>query len=221
MKIVRATTMILFGVLPAFVFFWWMFQGCRFAYLPNPQVIDWGIPQWGRPVVNVALVCFYGAVHSALAQAGAPRPFFMVVAGLTSLGVIVAWQPTEGGLWRIGEDTLSWVVGLAQFLGWLIIQAWCGTQLGFGKFLGWENEDLELVVTGPYCVVRHPMHFILLWNLTVTPAMTADRLAMLIGVCLYLFCGGIAAEEARMGEEFGDEWRAYKANVPMLIPRWW
>ena len=220
MRIVRATVVILLGVLPARVLLWFVVQGCQFPYLPSTQMVDWEVPNWGRPVVNVGLVCFYGAIHSALAQAGAPRPFFMVVAGTASLGLIVAWQPISGEVWRLGGDLFSWCWGAGQFVLWLGLQAWAGSQLGFGRFLGWENADPELVTSGPYAFIRHPMHAVMLLNLVVAPHMSADRLAMLLGVCLYLFCGGIQSEEERMEEEFGDKWRAYKANVPMLIPRW-
>ena len=75
-----------------------------------------------------------------------------------------------------------------------------------------------LQVTGPYRLVRHPLH--LGWILLVfgTARMTGDRLTFAVLTTTYLVIA-VRWEERSLAESFGDDYGRYKAAVPWrLIP---
>jgi len=81
-------------------------------------------------------------------------------------------------------------------------------------------EDHELVRTGPYAMVRHPIYASML-------AMLAAMLLLLtawpgIVIALVLFLAGtemrVRAEDALLAQRFPREFSAYKSTVPAYIP---
>ncbi len=70
---------------------------------------------------------------------------------------------------------------------------------------------------GLYRFVRHPIYTGALIFLWAAPQLTWNGLALRLGFTLYFILGGMA-EEKRLVEEFGDEYRAYRMRTPMLIP---
>jgi protein-S-isoprenylcysteine O-methyltransferase Ste14 len=75
----------------------------------------------------------------------------------------------------------------------------------------------ELVVTGPYRWVRHPLYFWGLVFLWLMPQMTVNRLALTVVLSCYLYVGSLF-EERRLVAEFGEAYRRYQRQVPRLIP---
>lgn len=79
----------------------------------------------------------------------------------------------------------------------------------------------QLITTGPYRWVRHPMYssFLLfnggLWLLTSN--WVAGGAAFLGFLWMYL--DRVGREEVLMAEAFGDEWDAYSARTGRIIPR--
>jgi len=65
--------------------------------------------------------------------------------------------------------------------------------------------------------VRHPLYtagLIFIWLLT---EMTVNRLALNIGLSLYLVIGALY-EERKLVLEFGQAYQEYRERTPMLIP---
>lgn len=213
-QVLRAAVILLFGIVPSLVFFWWIVHGCEFWYFSGALMESSG----GRDVLwNAFLFCTFGIVHSVLAEIGVNRLVYLIVAGVTSLAVIAFWVPALGTLWQVGGKELSWWFGTVQFLVWLAIHNWIIATGGWAEFLGIREMEKRLITSGPYALCRHPMHANILFSLLLTPHMTADRLTMLTAVGLYLLAA-IPIEEARLQESFGLEWRSYKAQTPLLIP---
>lgn len=81
-----------------------------------------------------------------------------------------------------------------------------------------EEKAPELVTSGWYARVRHPLYvaaFVLVW---LIPEMTVNRLALCIVLSLYLFIGAFF-EERKLLKDFGQQYADYRAHVPMFIPR--
>lgn len=79
------------------------------------------------------------------------------------------------------------------------------------------KESGELVTGGLYKLTRHPLYtysLILVW---ASPQMTANSLALYIGVTLYILIG-IIFEERKLARTFGDAYTSYRKVTPMLIP---
>ena len=87
-------------------------------------------------------------------------------------------------------------------------------QLFFGKAV----SDEQLVISGFYRWVRHPLYtagFFLLW---ASPDMTRNGFALKLGLTLYLIAGAYV-EERKLVKAFGDAYVSYSERVPMFFPR--
>jgi protein-S-isoprenylcysteine O-methyltransferase Ste14 len=81
------------------------------------------------------------------------------------------------------------------------------------------KEDHELIVRGPYRLVRHPIYTGLLAMLLAT-AMEYGHLAGMIGLLLSFLSFWIkaSAEEEVMVKQFPDQYPAYRERVKRIIP---
>jgi protein-S-isoprenylcysteine O-methyltransferase Ste14 len=83
-----------------------------------------------------------------------------------------------------------------------------------------EGADRELVTTGPYSLVRHPLYTsVALLVLRWLGFLFGTWLGALIGVALYMGSRLFApAEEAELAGQFGPQWDAYcrRVRVPWL-----
>jgi protein-S-isoprenylcysteine O-methyltransferase Ste14 len=93
-------------------------------------------------------------------------------------------------------------------------------QLSGLKGLIHSKTNNELMITGIHKVVRHPLYsgtFIFIWGLLIL----FPSLSLFISdtiITLYTLIG-LRFEEKKLEKEFGDAYRIYKEEVPMIIPR--
>ncbi len=102
-----------------------------------------------------------------------------------------------------------------EFLG--IRQAW---EYLKGRPVGGDVEGIRinrLVTTGLYQIVRNPMYLGGVLIFTFEPNITRNWLTVSILADLY-FIWGAWVEQRRMLERFGDQYRDYMKEVPLLIP---
>ncbi len=121
----------------------------------------------------------------------------------------------------------DWDTGLALAgvsLAWAgaALAVWAKLTLGrwFSASFG-VKPDHELITTGPYAIVRHPMYSALL-TMGVGFALAANS-AVTLGVAVLFavpFTLHTYIEEQLFVKHFGDEWREYAARVPRLVPGW-
>jgi protein-S-isoprenylcysteine O-methyltransferase Ste14 len=81
------------------------------------------------------------------------------------------------------------------------------------------KENHELMVRGPYRLVRHPIYTGLLAMVTAT-MMQQGRIGGLVGLIL-VFAGlwiKMRNEEELMGKQFPDQYGAYRERVKRIIP---
>ncbi len=103
-----------------------------------------------------------------------------------------------------------------EFLG--IRQVW---RYLSGKGVSGNLEGLtqkELITTGVYGVVRHPMYLGAILFFTFEPRISVNGLTVTVLADLY-FIWGAFIEERRFLRMFGDQYREYMKKVPRLIPR--
>lgn len=81
------------------------------------------------------------------------------------------------------------------------------------------KQGHELIRTGPYAIVRHPIYTGLLTALLGTALLTGEWRA-LIAVVLFAiaFLRKLGIEERFMREMFGEQYERYRAEVPALVP---
>jgi protein-S-isoprenylcysteine O-methyltransferase Ste14 len=114
-------------------------------------------------------------------------------------------------------------IGLSITIAGLGLSVWARFYLG----KNWSGlievkEGHELMRSGPYAIVRHPIYsgFMLA---TLGTAIAYGELSGLIAFVLILAAWGYKArlEEKAMIEQFGAEYETYRHNVKGLIPFIW
>lgn len=98
-------------------------------------------------------------------------------------------------------------------------------QTGIWSFLGVrqllksteDNPAPQLVLRGLYRCVRHPLYTAGLIMLWLMPVMTANLLALVVGLSLYIVVGAVFEERKLVGE-FGEAYIRYQQHTPMLLP---
>lgn len=104
----------------------------------------------------------------------------------------------------------------------LMLMAYSVMQTGAMRFLGFARQNSngqpqDFVQDGLYKWVRHPIYTASLVLLWVTPSITPLRSLFSVLATLYIFIG-IIFEERKLVREFGEQYTAYQAHTPMLIP---
>lgn len=81
-------------------------------------------------------------------------------------------------------------------------------------------EGHELITTGVYSLVRHPIYTALLARLIATGLTFSHWITIMIAVIVYLIGTKIrtVSEERLLSEAFGEKFEDWKARVPGLIP---
>ncbi len=94
---------------------------------------------------------------------------------------------------------------------------------GIGQFMRFLRGDQiinpapQLIISGPYKLIRHPLYFFSLVLLWLVPVMTLSILVINLALSLYFWIGSIV-EEKRLQVIFGDKYREYQQRVPRLFP---
>jgi protein-S-isoprenylcysteine O-methyltransferase len=115
------------------------------------------------------------------------------------------------------------IIGLALTLAGLLFAGWARFFLG----RNWSGsitikEDHQLMQSGPYAIVRHPIYSGLLFALLGT-AIAFGRLRNFLGLVLATIAWRLKSlvEERYMTEQFGAEYTNYKRRVKALVPFIW
>jgi protein-S-isoprenylcysteine O-methyltransferase Ste14 len=137
------------------------------------------------------------------------------------IGVLVIVLIRLGAFRDHGLNSDPWraLVGLVLFAVGLGFAIWARVHLGrnWGSPMSQKN-DPELVASGPYRLVRHPIYS----GILVASIGTAVALswAWLIAVALagVYFVYSAIIEERNLTEQFPDTYPAYKCSTKMLVP---
>ncbi len=128
----------------------------------------------------------------------------------------------SASLWStlLGLGETGMMIGM--ILGYAILFAGIGIFMEGWRELHKARQESRLVTDRLYGLVRHPQYtglFIGLFGEGIVhwPTVFSVALFPIIVVAYYLLA---RSEERQVEQEFGDEYRAYRARVPMFIPRW-
>lgn len=147
-------------------------------------------------VVTLAPIMVYIWITGSVIYAVPPEveDIFYVLQLIGSIGVVISLLQID----------LMRFVGIAQIIAYL------------------RNEPLplppeKLQTRGLYRLVRHPLYFFSLMSLWFISPMTDTMLVFNVAATLYFVVGSLI-EEKRMLRYFGEEYRAYQAQVAWMIP---
>jgi protein-S-isoprenylcysteine O-methyltransferase Ste14 len=135
------------------------------------------------------------------------------------VAVVLPWLIVQPVSWPTGVV----LVGIVPLVLGLGISAWCVTLFatrGRGTPAPWDAPR-RFVAIGPYRLVRNPM-YLGVGSIVFGEAILFGSLPLLgylavLAVVWHLFV--ILWEEPSLERTFGDEYRAYRANVPRWLPR--
>jgi protein-S-isoprenylcysteine O-methyltransferase Ste14 len=152
---------------------------------------------------------------------------YAIASGIVLLGVIVFWQESSQML-ITPHGILRWpfrIVYLLSLLGFVWGVKALGSFDPFGyrpilnRLRGKQPRQNPFVVRGPYRWVRHPLYLFMILMIWSCPDLTMDRLFFNILWTGWIVIGSIL-EERDLIAAFGEPYRKYQKDVPMLIPRW-
>jgi protein-S-isoprenylcysteine O-methyltransferase Ste14 len=194
-----------------------------------PLSVPIAMPQiWFFDVLSLA---FFGLVIRAMLrrerETGGRRE------GRSRLGILLqgiaigsmAVGPVRPSLPWFSSPAIAGCVGVLILMGGAVaLFAWSSRTLG----RNWSIEartlaDHELVRTGPYARVRHPIYLAMLLFLLGFAVALGHYLQLVIAIPLFLIGTRLRtdAEERLLEQSFGAEFRVYRDSTPALFPKMW
>jgi len=230
-----------YGVLCYLVFFGTFLYAIGFiGDVMVPKSIDSGrtAPLGEALLINAALLTLFAVQHSTMARplfkkmwtrivpAQVERSTYVLLSSLALILLFALWEPIGGVVWKVEQPALRSVLyglfalgfglvlistflinhfdlfGLRQV--WLYLRGKPYTQLRFGTPILYRH-------------VRHPLYLGWLFAFWATPTMTIAHLVFAIATTAYIFLA-IQFEEKDLIDMFGEDYKRYKQNVPMIVP---
>lgn len=185
------------------------------------------LPQWW--LFDVLSLVFFAMIVRAMIHR--PRESGARTDRRSRSGIIL--QSVAIGLAGIGSvrPHLAWfsAAAIASYAavsllmgGAIFLFAWSSSTLG----KNWSIEartldDHELIRSGPYSRVRHPIYLAMLLFLLGLAASLGHWLQLIVAVPLFLLGTRIRtdAEERLLEDRFGDDFRDYRSSTPAIIPK--
>jgi protein-S-isoprenylcysteine O-methyltransferase Ste14 len=137
---------------------------------------------------------------------------------LETAGILFAWlwlpNTPVPGTGRVIASML--LAPVAAVFGWLAVRH-LGKQL---RILAGLYADHELIRSGPYAIVRHPVYASLFLMMLATGLLFARWPVLLLSIALYIAGTEIRihAEEGLLRARFGEEFEEYRRRVPAYLP---
>jgi protein-S-isoprenylcysteine O-methyltransferase Ste14 len=139
--------------------------------------------------------------------------FALLFSGTTGIGFLGNRIIPRTLVGAIIGSALTWIgIGLAIWARYHLAEYWSARVT--------IKEGHELIRTGPYAHLRHPIYSGLVLA-TIGSAMVIDQWRCVLGVCLVLtgYCIKARKEEAMLTQQFGDAFREHQKHAGFLIPR--
>jgi protein-S-isoprenylcysteine O-methyltransferase Ste14 len=138
--------------------------------------------------------------------------------GLTALSVVLLVRVFRGGSLAVHSPIIA-AIGTVLFVSGIALAIWARVHLGrnWGMPMTKKAEP-ELITSGPYRFVRHPIYSGLLLALLGT-ALVTNLLGLIITAILGVYFNYSATvEEKDLTEIFPTAYPAYRSRTRMLIP---
>ncbi len=188
-----------------------------------PPTTNW--PMWLSAAGWVGFSVYWGIAgkNSAAVQTSESAESRRVHVLLTNIGQLLLFVPVPGLRQVIVPESPVWIaVGLAMQWGAIALAVWARRRLGSN----WSGrieikKDHELVRTGPYRLLRHPIYTAVL-GLCLGTALVNRQVHAVVGVAMVVgaYWRKIRLEEAKLREAFGPEYDRYRRQTWGMIPGW-
>ncbi len=187
---------------------------------------------------NLLWIGLFGIQHSVMARPSfkawwtrlipkpAERSTYVLIASLLLIALFRFWEPIPRVIWDLGGSPLGFLLSALFWFGWALVLFSTYLINHFDLFglrqvyLYWRGEAYKPVpfkITVLYRYTRHPLMLGFLVAFWAAPLMTVGHLLFAVGMTAYILIG-IYFEERNLLESFGDTYRRYQAETPMLAP---
>jgi len=230
-----------YGVISYLVFL------CSFLYAIGfvgnvivPKTIDSGrsVASPEALLIDVLLLGAFAIQHSVMARPGfkaawtkvvphsIERSTYVLVSSLLLALICWQWRPFPATVWDLSGSGVSRVLIGIFWLGWLTLLLATfmvnhfdlfGLRQVYLRLRGQEYSPPRFTQRALYRVVRHPIMLGFLIAFWATPRMSFGHLIFSVATSGYILIG-IALEERDLTAAHGEQYRAYRSRVPMLIP---
>lgn len=212
------------------------------AGLGVPKHIDNGTsgPFVTALLIDLALLGLFAVQHSVMARPGfkrwwtrfvpeaIERSTYVLFSSLALVVLFWLWRPLGPMLWIVDNEIARLGLYSLSALGWLMVLTGsfminhCDL---FGLKQVWQYErgadetDTPMFVTRAlYRIVRHPLMLGFLIAFWATPSMSLGHLLFAPMTTSYIVIAVKFLEERDLVAQFGDTYRDYQQQVPMLLP---
>lgn len=236
----RVTTF-LYGVVSYLIFFATFLYAIGFlGNVGVPKSIDSGrtAPLGEALLINAALLTLFAVQHSTMARPWfkrmwtrivpkqAERSTYVLLSSVLLILLFALWQPIGGVVWNVEQPVLRAVLYGLFAMGFLLVLISTFLINHFDLFglrqvwlylRGKDYTQLRFGTPILYRHVRHPLYLGWLFAFWATPTMTIAHLVFALATTAYIFMA-IQLEEKDLIDTYGDAYKRYRQNVPMIVP---
>ena len=178
----------------------------------------------GIPWIVFIVYWIVGAFKTRATRETEPFASRFVVLAIEVVGYLLIFR-TSTGIGFLGDrvlprNLLGPVVGV--LLTWLGIALAIWARYHLAEY--WSaritiKEDHQLIRTGPYTRLRHPIYSGLILA-TFGSALVIDRWRCVLGFCLVVagYCFKVKKEESMLSQQFGEAFREHQKHTGFLFP---
>src|SRR5688500_12296422 len=188
--------------------------------------------------IDGALLALFAVQHSVMARPWfkqwwtrlvpepAERSTYVLLSSAALMLLFWQWRPIGGVIWDAGTGTAQTILLALYAIGLLIVLLSTFLINHFDLFglrqvvlyaTGRKYTHLEFRTPFFYRFVRHPLYVGWLLTFWSAPVMTVAHLLFAVMTTGYILVA-IQFEERDLIAAYGDKYRSYREQVPMLIP---